>query len=238
MEKIRPFWRIIIGLFLFTQVVYASSMMNMGRGNPLLFPFYGAALVTWIYLCIRVKYVDPVRALYELELEKKAALDAELKQQREEREAKRKAEEEQRRAEEEKLRAEREEFERTHGRLEFNIAGVTYKNPDGSSRQNYLRQCMNAGCTGTLDFEEYEYNGEPAVSCVWNGTKVLGNVPRKSLKSFLKIKDKISKMYLDIDTFDPDDDDDADDDDFDTPRRRRKEVYYAKVCIFYDKAPD
>lgn len=226
MEKIKPFWRIVIGFFLLSMVVHASSMMNMEKGNPLLFPFYGAALVTWIYLCVRVKYVDPARALYELELEKKAARDAEA--------AKRQAE---RDAEEAQRKAEHEEFERTHGRLRFRLAGVTFTNDDGTSRQNLLREVLASGCQGETELEEYEYRGKPAVRLLYDG-HILGNVPQSSVSDFLEIIDRIDSVNLDIQTFTPTDvDDDWDDDD--RPRRKSKEkIYFANVTVVYNKAPD
>lgn len=226
MEKIRPFWRIVIGLFFFSMVVYASNMMTMGQGNPLLFPFYCAALVTWIYVCIRVKYVDPARVLLEMELEKKAAADAEA--------AKRQAE---RDAEEARRKAEREEFERTHGRLKFRLAGVTFINDDGTSRQNLLREVLASGCQGETELEEYEYRGKPAVRLLYDG-HILGNVPQSSVSDFLEIIDRINSVNLDIQTFTPKDvDDDWDDDD--RPRRKSKEkIYFANVTVVYNKAPD
>ena len=226
MEKIRPFWRIVIGLFLFMMVVYSSNMMNMGIGNPLLFPFYGAALVTWIYVCIRVKYVDPVRAIYELELAKKAEADIEA--------AKRQAERE---SEEARRKAELEEFERTHGRLKFRLAGVTYKNDDGTSRQDLLKEVLASDCQGDTSVEDYEYNGKPAVRLLYDG-HILGNVPQTVVPEFLKIIDEIDSVNLDIQTFTPKDaDDDWDDDD--RPRRKSKEkIYFANVTVVYNKAPD
>lgn len=224
MEKIRPFWRIVIGLFLFMMVVYSSNMMNMGIGNPLLFPFYCAALVTWIYVCIRVKYVDPVRAIYELELAKKTEADTEAAKRQDEREA-----------EEAKRKAEREEWERTHGRMVFNIAGVTFKNDDGTKRQDLLKEVLASGADGDVTFEEYEYNGKPAVRILYDQQHMLGNVPARMVGEFLKIMDKISAVNLDIQTFTPDDVDD----DWEEGRKKNKEkLYRAEVHIVYDKAPD
>lgn len=217
MEKIRPFWRIVIGLFLFMMVVYSSNMMNMGIGNPLLFPFYGAALVTWIYVCIRVKYVDPVRAIYELEFAKKTEADAE------------------RDAEEANRKSEREEWERTHGRMVFNIAGVTFTNDDGTKRQDLLKEVLTSGGDCDVTFEEYEYNGRSAVRILYDQQHMLGNVPARMVGDFLKIMDKISAVNLDIQTFTPDDVDD----DWEEGRKKNKEkLYRAEVHIVYDKAPD
>lgn len=217
MEKIRPFWRIVIGLFLFMMVVYSSNMMNMGIGNPLLFPFYGAALVTWIYVCIRVKYVDPVRAIYELELAKKTEADAE------------------RNAEEANRKSERDEWERTHGRMVFNIAGVTFKNDDGTKRQDLLKEVLASGADCDITFEEYEYNGKPAVRILYDRQHMLGNVPARMVGDFLKIMDKISAVNLDIQTFTPDD---VDDDWEDGRKKNKEKLYRAEVHIVYDKAPD
>ena len=225
MEKIRPLWRIIIGFFLFSWWVYVSNEMIMQLVSYFVWVFWTAAFATWIYLCFRVKYVDPARALLELELEKKSAREAEQRRIREEREA-----------EEARRKAAQAEFERTHGRMEFNIAGVTFKNDDGSKRQDLLKEALASDCDGGLSFEEYEYNGKPAVRIIYDDVHILGNVPARMVSEFLNIVDKITSVNLDIKTFTPED---VDDDWDDGPvRKNRERLYRAKVHIVYDKAPD
>lgn len=231
MEKIKPLWRIIIGFFLFSWWVYVSNEMVMQLVSYPVWVFWTAAFVTWIYLCFRVKYIDPIRGLYELELERqqaaKAAADAEVQHRREEREAK-----------EARRKAELQEFERTHGRMVFNIAGVTFKNEDGTKRQDLLKEALASECDGGIIFEEYEYNGKSAVRILYDDNYMLGNVPARMVNEFLTIKDKISSVNLDIQTFTPDDVDDEWNDNGEPVKKNREKLYRAKVYIVYDKAPD
>lgn len=225
MEKIRPFWRIAISLLCFMIWVYLCNELNMQLISYFAWAFWTSVFITWAYLCIRYKYVDPVRGLYELELAKRAEADADA--------AKRKAERE---AEEARRKAELEEFERTHGRLKFRLAGVTYKNDDGTNRQDLLKEVLVSDGQGDTAVEDYEYNGKPAVRLLYDG-HILGHVPQTVVPEFLKIIDEIDSVNLDIQTFTPKDaDDDWDDDD--RPRQKSKEkIYFADVTVVYNKAP-
>ena len=66
MSKIKPFWRIVIGLAIFFNFVYSSSAMNMGQGSFFAFAFWGAALAAYIFLCVKIKYDDPLRSMRDL----------------------------------------------------------------------------------------------------------------------------------------------------------------------------
>lgn len=66
MSKIKPFWRIMIGLAIFFNFVYSSSAMNIGQGSFFAFAFWGAALAAYIFLCVKIKYDDPLRSMRDL----------------------------------------------------------------------------------------------------------------------------------------------------------------------------
>lgn len=222
MESLRPRWRFIIGFAIWLFLMNAITSIYESWSGFFVFAFWTAAFVTWIALCFRIKYVDPETVRRQAE---KAAADAEAQRIREEREA-----------EEARRKAEREEWERTHGRMEFNIAGVTFKNEDGTKRQDLLKEALASDCDGGLTFEEYEYNGKPAVRIIYDDVHTLGNVPARMVSEFLNIVDKITSVNLDIKTFTPED---VDDDWDDGPvRKNREKLYRAKVHIVYDKAPD
>ena len=210
MESLRPRWRFIIGFAILLFFMNAVQRMYDSWSGFFVFAFWGAAFVTWVVLCLRIKYVDPETVRRQVE---RAAADAEAQ----------------------RIREEREEWERTHGRMVFNIAGVTFKNDDGTNRQDLLKEVLASGADCDVTFEEYEYNGKPAVRILYDRQHMLGNVPARMVGEFLKIMDKISAVNLDIQTFTPDDVDD----DWEEGRKKNKEkLYRAEVHIVYDKAPD
>ena len=66
MSKIKPFWRIVIGLLLLFNVVMTSNRMAMQEGGFFAFAFWVAALVTFVVFAIRVPYDDPLRSMRDL----------------------------------------------------------------------------------------------------------------------------------------------------------------------------
>lgn len=123
---------------------------------------------------------------------------------------------------------------RTHGNMTFKVAGVTFENEDGKSRQALLKKAYSADCMGTVTFEEYKYRGKPAVKVLYDGSAI-GNVPADKVREFLDVSDRITYVDLDIQKFTPEDDDDWDDDD---SRRGREVIYYGNVFIKYKLALD
>lgn len=128
-------------------------------------------------------------------------------------------------AEEQAAAAKREEWEKTHGRFVTNIAGVTFNNDDGSSRQNYLRDLEARGGEGEVTLEEYYYKGHPAVHVMING-KCIGNIPKDRVQEALDIMDKeITFAHLNIETFEP----------YDEDEDRPKKIYRADLTMVYKK---
>ena len=82
--------------------------------------------------------------------------------------------------------------------LDFKVAGVTFK--DGRrSRQATLRKIKfkDEPMDGPIDFEfeEYDYNGEPAVLIKANGL-IIGNVPADLVNKFLKYQNTYKDIEL------------------------------------------
>lgn len=101
--------------------------------------------------------------------------------------------------------AKKEEWERTHGRIETSLVGVTFNNEDGSSRQRALQDALANGCRGTLDIEAYDHNGEQAVRVLYEGTQI-GNIPKNMAVEVSEICDRISSASLRVVPFRPEDD--------------------------------
>lgn len=74
----------------------------------------------------------------------------------------------------------------------FTVAGVSFKNDDGMSRQSILRK-MKFGdepfVNPIISLKKYEFNGETAIGVYADGT-MIGNVPKGEVQKVLKMLDK------------------------------------------------
>ncbi len=89
--------------------------------------------------------------------------------------------------------AQRAEYEERHGKIETTVAGVTFDNEDGTSRQRILKKFLrdngyDAGEEATL--QQYEYNGKPAVYVLLQG-QIIGNVPKTHTAEVIRIIDRV-----------------------------------------------
>lgn len=98
--------------------------------------------------------------------------------------------------------AEREEYARTHDNLFTKVAGVTFKNADGSSRQANLKDLEVSG-VNNVQLVQFEYQGEPALRVVVDGMEI-GNVPADVVPEVLEIMPRIENIMCIVSTFDND----------------------------------
>ena len=129
------------------------------------------------------------------------------------------------RAEEEKRRA---KWDAKHGRLVIPIAGVTFDNDDGTSRQKILKDLKVTGGDAYLNLEEYEYKGAPAIRVLVNDMCV-GNVPKARVAEVAAVMDYLENGRIDIEKFQPEDEDD------DGHRRGNSTIYRADLILVYSK---
>jgi len=61
-------------------------------------------------------------------------------------------------------------------RFEFNVAGVTFKNDDGTNRQKLISKMEDGE---KLNLTPYLYQGKPAVYVLNEDEKIIGNVPKE-----------------------------------------------------------
>lgn len=101
-----------------------------------------------------------------------------------------------------KRAAEREEYARTHDNLFTKVAGVTFKNADGSSRQANLKDLEVSG-VNNVQLVQFEYQGEPALRVVVDGMEI-GNVPADVVPEVLEIMPRIDNIMCIVTTFDND----------------------------------
>lgn len=122
----------------------------------------------------------------------------------------------------------RAEWDKSHGCIFTRIAGVTFANPDGSSRQAYLKAAYEDDCAGDMQLDTYTYNGEDAIRVLYEGRE-LGNIPRDAVHKVLEVFDRIENAQLDVTTFEPDDWDE------DPTRHKPSLIYRADLTIIYSK---
>lgn len=109
-------------------------------------------------------------------------------------------------AEQDEKKARREEFDRTHGRIFTKVAGVTFDNEDGSSRQRILKAAMAEECCGTVTLERYEFKGRDAIRVEYDGA-CIGSIPRDRVAEILPVLDRITAGALEVSRFVPEDED-------------------------------
>ena len=120
-----------------------------------------------------------------------------------------KEEEQKLEAERERKEQERQEWLKTHGEIYFPVRGVTFSNKNGTSRQAALKSAYKAEQIGEdldLSFEEFEYQGQPAVAVLVNERGV-GNVPAEDVDAVLEVLDRITNAQIYVEPFEDDDGD-------------------------------
>lgn len=216
MEKIRPFWRIVIGLLILGICVYYTNMLTFGN-NWFAFAFWWALLAAYIFLAVKIKYDDPLRAMRDImqkQMDEQPGGDRESPAQVDR-----------------KPEPVRPALDDRHGRFVTNLVGVTFDNEDGTSRQRILKDYYISGVKGSeLSLEEYEYRGKPAVRVLLDD-QCVGNIPKTRVGELLPIMDRLESVAIDIEAFTPD----YDEDDTEERRRRGSKIYRADLFLIYTK---
>lgn len=73
MNKIRPLWRVVVGVIMLMFYIPSSSTFFMGQGTFYGWAFFTALILTWIILSVFTPYDDPVRGIYEHMVETEAS---------------------------------------------------------------------------------------------------------------------------------------------------------------------
>lgn len=84
----------------------------------------------------------------------------------------------------------------------FSVAGVTFQNEDGSSRQDILRAVCAGKKRGQSDvvLEQFDYKGSPAVR-VLTPAGCVGNVRRTDLDEVLETMSGPYEAYIEVNSF-------------------------------------
>lgn len=88
-----------------------------------------------------------------------------------------------------------EEERRKHAYMTFNVAGVTFNN--GRKTRQAILRAFKFGDEEieTIDFEQYTYEGSPAVYVKIND-QIVGNVPKDRLEEFLELERLYTRSYV------------------------------------------
>lgn len=132
----------------------------------------------------------------------------------------------------EKLQAEQEEkkqrqaaWDAAHGTITTRLAGVTFDNEDGSSRQRALQGALADECTGDVELELYDWKGQDAVRVLYDGVCV-GNIPQARVPEVAPIMDRITAAHLDASRFTPEEDE---------GRGLGGRIYRADLTLVFDR---
>ena len=110
------------------------------------------------------------------------------------------------------------------GFIETKISGVTFKNEDGKSRQDILRNIYKAKNSANppemeISFEPYEYEGEDAVKVIVND-ECIGSIDKHHVEEALEAIYNLESVFINVDRF---------------KDENNSFLYYAKLNIKYRK---
>lgn len=99
------------------------------------------------------------------------------------------------------------------------IAGVTFNNDDGTSRQKILAKCLANGKT-KAKFIKYNFDGEKAIRVITEYGQI-GNIPREEIQNILSKVELMEDIEMDIKTFRDD---------------NSKKTFFCDIAIKYAKS--
>lgn len=218
---------LVLGCFMILSAISDWLYGSIDLHDNAVIPFFwGVALL--LAACFLKRRNDRERAAYDQALEARktelSRLEGELEMQRVEvQNIKQKIREEQNAA-----KTRQAEWEKTHGRIITKIAGVTFDNEDGSSRQRILKAAMAEETSGTVDLELNEdEKGVVTIAVFYDGEQI-GYIPKNRIADVDPIMDRITAGNLTVERFRPEDDEDDD-------RGGGDYIYRADLTIIYTK---
>ena len=197
MKKLKMWHRVLIIVVLLS-VLFELAEYSLNFFGSLLAFIVVVLLLAFIILCIKYKAPKQekpkaVKQSAPAKPDKKSKVDVD--------EAKRK-------------------WEEKHAQFETRVAGVTFRNDDGTSRQKYLKQAYNSDDVFDVDLESYEYEGKPAIRVLLEGNCV-GNIPANNVDEVLEYMKCLTDVDIYPDCF--------------TDEETGKDVYRADLVITYKK---
>lgn len=205
-------WKRFLIFYLIALVTSASKEMPVPLGAFLSFVSVVAAGF-WLWACFAYKTPKQIEK-QKIQQLKNSELELRVKEAR-----LRNIETKKRIAVSDSRKAKQEE---NHGRVVTRLAGVTFDNPDGSSRQTILEAAYEEDCVGHLQLDTYIFNGADAIRVLYDGFEI-GNIPRDIVPDVLAVFDRIVDGDLFVEAFHPEEEDKPD------------TIYRADITIIYNK---
>lgn len=179
-----------------TMIIVGIVFLLMSFFAIIFLPF--AAVCFWLaYACIKEK--KDRKAALEKEAERqraKEAREAEFQREMEALKAGWQREREEKEAERQRARETKAAEEKKYTYLNFKVVGVTYKN-GRKHRQTILRTYKHKDDEiVSIDFEQYLYEGRPAVYVKIND-EIVGNVPKELIEDFLEMERLYKRVDVD-----------------------------------------
>lgn len=128
-------------------------------------------------------------------------------------------------AEQAERKARQAAWDAAHGTITTRLAGVTFDNEDGTSRQRALQGALADEGTGDVELELYEWKGQDAVRVLYDGVCV-GNIPRDRVAEVAAVMDRITAAHLDASRFTPEEDE---------GRGLGGQIYRADLTLVYSR---
>lgn len=86
----------------------------------------------------------------------------------------------------------------------FKVAGVTFSNEDGKSRQAILKRLAKDDDYSDFELNKYKFNGETAIAVVVDGN-CIGNIRKSDIREVLSLLNENCVYSVDIDDFEDED---------------------------------
>lgn len=87
--------------------------------------------------------------------------------------------------------------------ITIKLSGDDFTNPDGTSRQEYLKLAYDNRCGGDWELAPFHYSGKETFAVLYNGN-CIGTVPQKRYVELRSIFDKITHLSVSVREYSPD----------------------------------
>ncbi len=110
-----------------------------------------------------------------------------------------------------------------HPKIYTKVAGVTFDNEDGTSRQKILRKAQREKVEGTVSLKLGEFEGHPAIYVLYDG-QCIGQIPKDDIDAVTAALEKIEYIDLTVRSFTPKD----------WKGEQPERIYYGELEIQYE----
>lgn len=114
-------------------------------------------------------------------------------------------------------------YKAQHPKIYTKVAGVTFHNEDGTSRQKILRKAQREKVEGTVSLKLGEFEGHPAIYVLYDG-QCIGQIPKDDIDAVTAALEKIEYIDLTVRSFTPKD----------WKGEQPERIYYGELEIQYE----